>query len=327
MNRIEHLKTFQQLKILADSRRLRILRLLMASPATLTHLAGSLDRSPAWVRHHLLALESVGLVELSEVRVTHGVTEKFYRAAAGAFLVQEMLLPESDMPVLVLSGSHDLALEWLADQLHPTLNLLFLPVGSLDGLVNLRQGLCHIAGAHLLDLSGEYNIPFIRHLFPDREISVLTLLHREQGLLTAPGNPRKIRLLADLVNPNLSFVNRIKGSGTRLWLDRQLEQAGIPAERIRGYDREVRTHTESAQLVAAGEVDVALGLQAAALRFGLDFIPLFQERYDLVMSPELKGQVGYQSLFDSIHGAAFRRQAAAMGGYDTSSVGMDVLVH
>lgn len=327
MNRIDRLQTFEQLKILADARRMQILRLLMAAPATLTHLAGTLGQSPAWVRHHILALESANLVELAEVRVTRSVTEKFYRARASAFLIQEMLLPESDQPVIVLSGSHDLALELLAGNIHSSLNVLTLTVGSLDGLVALRQGFCHIAGTHLLDPSGEYNIPFIRHLFPDRKTSLLTLAYREQGLLVAPGNMKQIRFLADLARPDVTFVNRNKGSGTRLWLDRQLEQAGIPVEQIKGYCHEVRTHTEAAGLIQAGKADVALGLRAAAIQHGLDFIPLFQERYDLALSPETASQAGFQSLFDALQSAAFRKQATALGGYDTSQTGKQIFIH
>jgi putative molybdopterin biosynthesis protein len=325
MNQIDRLETFEQLKTLADARRMEILRLLMASPATLTHLAGTLGQSPAWIRHHILALESANLVELAEVRKTRGVTEKYYRARAAAFLIQEMLLPESDQPVIVLSGSHDLALELLASHIH-SINVLTLPVGSLDGLVALRQGLCHMAGTHLLDTSGEYNIPFIRHIFPDRETILLTLAYRDQGLLLAPGNPKQIRSLADLARADVTFINRNKGSGTRLWLDRQLEQAGIPVEQIKGYSREVRTHTESAQTVQEGRADVTLGLRAAAIQHDLDFIPLFQERYDLAMSPETASQAGFQSLFDTLQSAAFRRQVAGLGGYDTSHTGNEIPV-
>jgi DNA-binding transcriptional ArsR family regulator len=151
---IDTLHTFQQIKLLADSRRMAILRLLMARPATLTQLARALHRSPAWIRHHVHLLQAAQLVDLVEVRTTGTVTEKFYRARAGAFLLQEMILPKGSKPVVVFSGSHDLALEGIAAHLARRLTLLSLPVGSLDGLVHLREGLCQLSGAHLLDPDG-----------------------------------------------------------------------------------------------------------------------------------------------------------------------------
>ncbi|MFN2145847.1 MAG: ArsR family transcriptional regulator, partial [Anaerolineales bacterium] len=163
MKQVQPLQDNQQIKVLADARRLEILRLLMNQPATLTQLAQKLGQSPAWVRHHMLTLEAANLIELDEIRVTGKVTEKFYRARAGAFLIQELVLPRSSKPTIVFSGSHDLALEGICEQIANHLTLLMMPVGSLDGLVNLRQGLCQISGTHLRSRSGEYNTPFVRH--------------------------------------------------------------------------------------------------------------------------------------------------------------------
>jgi len=244
MDKVETLHAFEKIKILSDARRLQILRLLMAAPASLTQLARTLEQSPAWVRHHILALESADLIELSEIRTTGKVAEKFYCAKAGAFLLQELILPEGDKPAIVFSGSHDLALEKISDQIADHLTLLTLPVGSLDGLVNLRQGLCQISGAHLLDKNGEYNAPFVRHLFPDRSIDLVTLAYRTQGLIVAEGNPKGVRSVSDLAQTGLRFINRNPGSGTRLWLDTELERLGIPAESINGYEHVVNTHTE-----------------------------------------------------------------------------------
>jgi len=113
MKKVESINSFDRIKLLADSRRMDILRLLMASPATLTHLARTMKQSPAWVRHHVLALESADLIEVSEVRRTGKVTEKFYRAKADALLLQEIILPKTKKPSMIFSGSHDLALEAL----------------------------------------------------------------------------------------------------------------------------------------------------------------------------------------------------------------------
>ena len=203
---------------------MEILRLLMASPATLTQLAQTLKRSPAWIRHHIKTLESAELVELIEVRTTGRVTEKFYRAKAGSFMMQQLILPKAKKPVIVFSGSHDLAIEEIARQLARHVMVLSLPVGSLDGLVNLRQDLCQFSGAHLLDEDGEYNTAYVRRFFPDLEMELVTLSHRTQGLMLSPGNPKKIKHFTDITRGGVRFVNRNRGSGTRLWFDSELKR-------------------------------------------------------------------------------------------------------
>ncbi len=235
MVEIEQIKDFDQIKIVTDPNRLAILRLLMAGPATLTQLGRVMGEHPAWVRHHLKQLEATGLVEMKTAQVSGGFVEKYYQAKARAFYFQEMILPEtSGKKIVVMLGSHDLALNVLAQRsLEKTgLQLIIQPVGSLDGLVALRQGIAQISGCHLLDIqSGEYNLPFIRHIFPDRPVVLVTLAHRQQGLLVAPGNPLHIRGLEDLGREDVTLANRNRGSGTRLWLDQQLERMGIPPSR------------------------------------------------------------------------------------------------
>jgi molybdate-binding protein len=319
MKRVEAIHSLGSIKVLADSRRMEILRLLMASPATLTQLARTLEQSPAWIRHHILALEAAGLVEVSEIRKTKRVTEKFYRARADAFFLQEIVLPKSGKPMIVFSGSHDLALESVAGQLQDRMLLFSLPVGSLDGLVYLRQGLCQISGSHLLDESGEYNIPFVRHLFPDRDVKIVTLAHRTQGLMVAEGNPKGVKKLSDLVDPNVRFVNRNPGSGTRLWLDNNLRDKKIPAQNINGYEKVVQTHTEAAALIQTGGADAAIGLQAAAHRHGLGFIPLFEERYDLVL-PRTNEKT-LLPILEYIQTENFRNSLTSLTGYNTRHSG------
>lgn len=324
MKKVAHLQAFDQIKLLADSRRMDILRLLMATPATLTHLAQILKQSPAWVRHHILALESSGLIEIGEIRKTGKVQEKFYRAKADALLLQEIILPKSKKPTVIFSGSHDIALENVSELLAKHVNLLSLSVGSLDGLVNLRQGLCQISGSHLLDESGEYNTPFVKHLFPDRNVEIVTLAYRTQGLMIASGNPKSIKKIADIARPNVRFVNRNAGSGTRLWLDAELRKQKIPVEKIAGYEDQVKTHSEAADLVIQNKVDVSLGLQAAAHQNGLDFIPLFEERYDLVLPSEQ--EMNLNPLLEYIQTANFREMLASLTGYNTSHSGETVAV-
>ena len=322
MQKVEPINSFDKIKILADSRRMDILRLLMDSPATLTHLARTLKQSPAWVRHHILTLESANLIEIREIRKTGKVTEKYYRAKSDALLLQEFILPKTKKPAVIFSGSHDLAVEGIAEHLDKHVTLLNLPVGSLDGLVNLRQGLCQISGIHLLDESGEYNTPFIRHLFPNREVEIITLAYRTQGLMLASGNPKEVKKISDIAKPNVRFVNRNAGSGTRLWLDTELRRLKIPTHKITGYEKTVKTHSEAAMLISQNKADGSLGLQAAAHQHGLDFIPLFEERYDLILLREQEKQLN--PLLDYIQTSDFCNSLSQLTGYNTAHSGEQI---
>ena len=323
MASIQPLQSFEQLKLLADPRRRAILQELMLGPASLTMLGKALGEHPAWIRHHLKQLEAAGLVELVETKIQSGVVEKFYSSRAGGYMVQELILPpDRGRPVIVFSGSHDLAVELLTRLISRHLDVLTLTVGSLDGLMTLRQNLCTISGAHLLDPGGEYNLPFIRHFFPDRIMQVVTLVHREQGLMTISGNPKAIRSLADLDRKDVIFVNRNPGSGTRLWLDQQLKAMDISTASIQGYESAFSTHTACASLVLAGKADVALGLRAAAHQYGLDFVPLFHERYDLIYSQEHCKSL--DPLLNTIQTSRFHRHVDALTGYDTTHTGEQI---
>ncbi len=323
MSSIQPLQSFDQLKLLADPRRRAILQELMLGPASLTMLGKTLGEHPAWIRHHLKQLEAAGLVELVETKIQSGVVEKFYSSRAGGYMVQELILPpDRGRPVVVFSGSHDLAVELLTQLISTHLDILTLTIGSLDGLMTLRQNLCTISGAHLLDPGGEYNLPFIRHIFPDRVMQVVTLVHREQGLMTVSGNPKGIHSLADLAREDVIFVNRNPGSGTRLWLDHQLKAMDISSASIHGYPSAFSTHTACASLVQAGKADVTLGLRAAAHQFGLDFIPLFHERYDLIFTQEHCKSL--DPLLDTLQSITFHRRVDALTGYDTTHTGEQI---
>jgi putative molybdopterin biosynthesis protein len=325
MSEVERIDTFKQLNVLSDPRRLSILRLLMAKPATISQLGRLLGEHPAWVRHHVKKLELIGLVELGSTQISGGYVEKYYRPKARAFILHEMILPESpETETLILIGSHDLALNKLTKRLRKKidLNLLTLPMGSLDGLVALRQGIAHLSSCHLIDIdSGEYNLPYIRYFFPDRAVILVTLAHREQGLLVSPGNPHQIQGLEDLVKDEITFINRNQGSGTRLWLEKQLAKSGIPTESIPYHQQVAHTHTTVAEAVITGQADVGLGLKAAARESGLDFIPLFRERYDLIIPEELYQNHYFQTLLNELNGKVFRDIAASLGGYETAHSG------
>ena len=323
MPEIAHLRSFEHLKLIADPRRLAILQHLIVEPSTLTKLGQALGEHPAWIRHHLRRLEQAGLVELVETRRVHGAEERYYRACAGGYLLQDLILPQTPgRPAIVFCGSHDLVVERLASDLATHLDILTLPVGSLNGLANLRLGLGHLAGCHLLDEQGEYNLTFVRNLFPDRAVHVVTLAHRVQGLMFLQGNPKGIQGLADLTRPEITFVNRNPGFGTRLWLDRQLASLGIPTSAIRGYDHHVSTHTASALAIALRKADIAVGLQAAAHEQELGFLPLFHERYDLVIPDDELPTV--QPLMDTLSTGAFRRLSAGLAGYEMTHAGEEI---
>jgi putative molybdopterin biosynthesis protein len=324
MGTLKKLDAFDQVKALADSRRSAILRKLMVTPATLSQLGRAFGEHPAWIRHHLKQLERTGLVEMTEVRVTGSIREKYYRACADALLLQELILPASKKPTVIFSGSHDLAIELLAEDLSRHVNIVSIPIGSLNGLVTLREGLSHLAGCHLLDETGEYNIPFIQHIFPDRPTSLVTLAHREQGLMIAAGNPKSICTLVDLIRTDVLFINRNAGSGTRLWLDMQLHAQNIPAGKIRGYERSASTHSEAARTIQEGNADAAIGLRAAAHRHGLDFIPLFNERYDLAFPVENEKTVA--PLLDTLQTSASRQRIESLAGYETTHTGERILL-
>jgi putative molybdopterin biosynthesis protein len=322
MKTVQAIQSFDKIKLLADSRRMEILRLLMDTPATLTHLARTLKQSPAWIRHHILALESGDLIEVGEIRKTGKVMEKFYRAKGGAFLLQEIILPKSKKPAVIFSGSHDLALEEIAEHLSKHVTMLSLPVGSLDGLVNLRQGLCQFSGSHILDETGEYNTSTVRHLFPDRSVELVTLAHRTQGLLLAAGNPKGIKKISDIVRANIIFINRNAGSGTRLWIDAELKKQNIDPSLVNGYESSVKTHSEAAVLISQNKADVSIGLQAAAHQHGLDFIPLFEERYDLILPRE--NEKTLSPLLDYLQTSNFRNGLNLLTGYNASHSGEQI---
>ena len=192
---------------------------------------------------------------------------------------------------IVAIGSHDLVLDLAASALRaddPLVTLASSNVGSLGGLVALRDGLCHIAGSHLLDpATGEYTLPYVDRVFGAgaADVAVVRLVHREQGLMVAPGNPLRLGGIDDLARPGVRYVNRQRGAGTRVLLDHELGQLGIAPDAIDGYAREEPTHLAVAAAVAAGRGDAGLGIMAAARAFGLDFVPVTREPYDLVVAP------------------------------------------
>jgi molybdopterin molybdotransferase/putative molybdopterin biosynthesis protein len=226
---------------------------------------------------------------------------------------------------IVATGSHDLVLDLAASALRaadPGIALASSNVGSLAGLAALRDGLCHVAGSHLLDPeTGEYTLPWIERLMPDHDLAVVRLTHREQGLIVAPGNPLGLVGIGDLTRPGLRYVNRQRGAGTRVLLDQLLAEERIQPDEVGGYAREEHTHLAVAAAVAAGRADCGLGVLAAARAFGLDFVPVTKEPYDLVLERSSLESELLAPLWDLLASAGFRAQVDALGGYDTTEMG------
>src|SRR5512138_2982013 len=224
-------------------------------------------------------------------------------------------------------GSHDLTLDLMSQFLsEQNRRLASANVGSQGGLIALRRGEAHLAGSHLLNPeTGEYNISYIRQYMPGIPVKVIALVGREQGLLVKRGNPKGIKSLSNLAKPGIQFVNRQRGAGTRVLLDYHLNLMTIPPEYIVGYSQEEYTHLGVAAAIASGRADCGLGIAAAAQALDLDFIPLFQERYDLVAPKQFAQSDLLAPLFGLLADSAFREAVSHLTGYDVSVMGTLIL--
>jgi putative molybdopterin biosynthesis protein len=229
---------------------------------------------------------------------------------------------------VVVIGSHDLALDLLASWIRredPSLTLSSNHVGSLEGIIALQKGYAHMAGSHLLDpVTGEYNITYIQKYLSGIGVRIIHLAYRQQGFILPHGNPQGISRLSDLVRDGIRFSNRQRGSGTRVLLDYLIEKDGIDTSQLNGYKEEEFTHLGVAVAVESGRADVGLGIYGAAKALGLDFVPLDQERYDLIIPQAFFDNPLVQKVIEVLRSEAFRAQIEGLGGYDTSRMGEEV---
>lgn len=226
---------------------------------------------------------------------------------------------------LIMIGSHDNSIDVLANELKlrdSRLHLSSSNVGSLGGLMAIRRNQTHLAGSHLLDTeTGEYNVSYIERYLKGTPLRLVQLAMRQQGLLVRPGNPKGIRGIEDLLRPEVSYINRQAGAGTRILIDYCLKQAGLSSEGIRGYDQEEFTHMAVAVNVLSGRADAGMAIYASAKALQLDFIPIAEERYDLVIPESSWGDSKTRVVLDIIVSGSFRRMVAELGGYDVSASG------
>lgn len=235
----------------------------------------------------------------------------------------------SGSPIIRFIGSHDPIVELLFEFLkHSTVpiesSISFK--GSVDGLIALYRREAEISGIHLWDeTTGDYNISFVKHVILGEPACVVNLVQREQGFIVAPGNPLQIETWQDITKDGLRFINRQKGSGTRLRFEAYLKKAKIPVNRIIGYEHEESTHSGVAYRVASGQADVGVGVKSAAQRLGLDFVPLFSERYDLVCLSRITKTPIWLQLMDILRSPGFVKAIQQQSGYDTSLTGKVLL--
>lgn len=238
---------------------------------------------------------------------------------AGATVQVRLLRPLSKIKnTLVITGSHDMMIDVLADQMAVS----SAHVGSLSGIMALRRKECHMAPIHLLDeTTGIYNEAYVRQYFPGQKMALISGVGRVQGFMVPKGNPKQITGIDDLKQRRVTFANRQRGAGTRILFDYVLKQQGMAAEEVNGYEKEYATHMAVAISVKSGVADTGLGVYSAAKAMDLDFIPLSNEQYDFLLPAEYLEDERVQQFISILSSASFRQQLLDLGGYDVADTG------
>jgi len=220
---------------------------------------------------------------------------------------------------IVVTGSHDPLIDELADLMkvkHGNITLSSSHVGSMAGLLAVKKGEAHLAGTHLLDeATGGYNDVFIKRIIPEGGVRLISCVKRQQGLILPKGNPKKIQGVSDLEREGIRYVNRQKGSGTRILIDYLCRKNGIDTTMIYGYEREEFTHTSVAALIAAGSADAGLGVYSAAKMYDLDFLYICDEQYDFLVPDHAWELPMVQALLEMIKSEEFKTRIDKLGGY------------
>lgn len=245
---------------------------------------------------------------------------------AGAEVEVRLLCEEEKLHnTLVVIGSHDPLLDELGDMMHIENNDVFMSsahVGSMGGVMAVRRGEAHAAGCHLLDTeTGKYNIAFVKKYFPKGGVKLVSCVGRQQGLMVAAGNPLGIKEFGDIAREGVRYVNRQKGSGTRILTDYLCRQENIDTDAIYGYDREELTHNSVAVQIASGSADAGMGIYSAAKLYGLEFIPICIEEYDLLIPETSWNTPQVQQMIATLKSEAFKEKILALGGYTVENPG------
>jgi putative molybdopterin biosynthesis protein len=315
------------------------LRLARALGVTVEQIFSMREEQAPPVRAQLIENAAIGdLVRLCRVNgrllaVPARSAPSYLPAADGLIQSRTGLKVSIDAPLTtgmenrILLAGCDPALSLLNELLqHSGIEVVTVPSSSRRALAWLKQERVHAAGSHLLDrASGEYNLPFIRRTFPSTAVKVVAFASWEQGIVVHASNPKSIRSLADLGRKGVTFLNREKGSGSRDLLDRGWATAGIPSARVKGYDSLVSGHLAAAYAVAAATADCCIAPRSAARCFGLDFIPLAVERFDLAFTRKSLESPGVNALLDLLNGPKLRSKLQLIAGYDTSQTGRVLL--
>lgn len=237
--------------------------------------------------------------------------------------------PEKLKNTVVVIGSHDPLLDELADMLHRNSQEVYMSsahVGSMGGIMAIRRGEAHVAGCHLLDTAtGEYNLTFMKKYFPNGGIRLVRCVGRQQGLMLQKGNPLGIESFTDITREGIRYVNRQKGSGTRILTDYLCKKEKLDISSIYGYEREEMTHTSVAAQIAAGSADVGMGIFSAAQLYELDFIPVCIEEYDLIIPDYAWDTPMVQQLVAVLKSEAFKKKMLELGGYVVENPGEVIL--
>lgn len=266
-----------------------------------------------------------------KVRVEAPDLEAYIKKSKGAagIAVSQVVRPPDQVILpgdeLIICGQ-DIALDILTRHLEKALlnvRILRNYSGSIDGLLALYHGKANAVTAHLWDSDTDtYNTPYVRRLLPGHRTLIVNLAFRTEGFYVSKGNPKEIRTWSDLTKPGIRFVNRERGSGARVLLDEKLRQLDIDRDNIAGYEREEASHLAVASCVARGEADVGLGIEKAAMQVKeLEFIPLQEERYDIVIRREDADKQQFRALLAILRSPAFRNELRGMGGYSLAHTG------
>ena len=245
---------------------------------------------------------------------------------AGAEVDVRLLSPVEKLKnTLVVIGSHDPLLDELADMMHVENENVYMSsahVGSMGGIMAIRRGEAHVAGCHLLDTeTGQYNLAFMKKYFPKGGVKLIRCVGRQQGMMVAKGNPLQIRQFSDIAREKVRYVNRQKGSGTRILTDYLCRQEQLDPASIYGYDREELTHTSVAAQIVSGSADVGMGIYSAAKLYDLDFIPICIEEYDLIIPDHAWDTPMVQQMIETLKSDVFRDRILALGGYTIEDPG------